>query len=78
MLAMFRQLFTVLALLVLLTGGIVGSGTHQQAITTISLPKDGITFVSDRDGNQEIYVMNADGSGQTNLSNSRVSEVRPA
>jgi Tol biopolymer transport system component/pimeloyl-ACP methyl ester carboxylesterase len=28
-----------------------------------------IAFVSDRDGNDEIYVMNADGTGQTNLTN---------
>ena len=28
-----------------------------------------IAFVSDRDGNMEIYVMNADGSSQTNLTN---------
>jgi Tol biopolymer transport system component len=28
-----------------------------------------ILFVSDRDGNPEIYAMNADGSGQTNLTN---------
>jgi Tol biopolymer transport system component len=29
-----------------------------------------IAFVSDRDGNDEIHVMNADGSNQTNLTNS--------
>jgi len=29
-----------------------------------------IAFTTDRDGNLEIYVMNADGSGQTNLTNS--------
>jgi len=29
-----------------------------------------LAFVSDRDGNLEIYVMNDDGSGQTNLTNS--------
>lgn len=29
-----------------------------------------IAFVSDRDGNDEIYVMNTDGSNQTNLTNS--------
>ena len=29
-----------------------------------------IASVSDRDGNLDIYVMNADGSGQTNLTNS--------
>jgi len=28
-----------------------------------------IAFVSDRDGDLEIYVMNADGSNQTNLTN---------
>jgi Tol biopolymer transport system component len=28
-----------------------------------------IAFASDRDGNREIYVMNADGSGQINLTN---------
>lgn len=31
-----------------------------------------IAFVSERDGNQEIYVMNADGSGQTNISNNAI------
>ena len=28
-----------------------------------------IAFVSERDGNNEIYVMNADGSGRTRLTN---------
>ena len=28
-----------------------------------------IAFVSDRDGNSEIYIMNADGSDQQNLTN---------
>jgi Tol biopolymer transport system component len=33
-----------------------------------------IVFTSDRDGNQEIYVMNADGSEQTNLTNNSANE----
>jgi Tol biopolymer transport system component len=33
-----------------------------------------IAFDSDRDGNAEIYVMNADGSGQTNLTNNAASD----
>src|ERR1044072_7871518 len=33
-----------------------------------------ITFISERDGNREIYAMNADGSGQTNLSQSLANE----
>ena len=31
-----------------------------------------IAFTSDRDGNWEIYVMNFDGSGQTNISNNSI------
>jgi hypothetical protein len=38
-----------------------------------------IAFKSRRDGNNELYVMNADGGGQTRLTNSfGVSEGRPA
>ena len=37
-----------------------------------------IAFVSDRDGNQEIYVMNADGSGLTSLTNNAADDYDPA
>jgi hypothetical protein len=37
-----------------------------------------IAFVSDRDGNDEIYVMNADGSGQTNLTHNVARDYSPA
>src|SRR3989339_1252016 len=37
-----------------------------------------IVFDSDRDGNYEIYVMNPDGSGQTNLSNNSYSDIYPS
>jgi Tol biopolymer transport system component len=37
-----------------------------------------IAFVSDRDGNDELYVMNADGTGQTNLTNNPADDDRPA
>ncbi len=36
-----------------------------------------ISFFSDRDGNAEIYVMNADGSGQTNLTNNSGEDYDP-
>jgi TolB protein len=36
-----------------------------------------IAFVSDRDGNQEIYVMNADGSSQTRLTNNSDPDIEP-
>jgi len=37
-----------------------------------------IAFVSDRDGNREIYVMNADGTGQTRLTNNPAWDGSPA
>jgi len=37
-----------------------------------------ITFQSDRDGNDEVYVMNADGSGQTRLTNNLGKDLLPA
>ncbi len=47
--------------------------------TPISSAAEGrIAFVSGRDGNHEIYVMNADGSGQTRLTNNLAYDERPA
>lgn len=37
-----------------------------------------IAFTSDRDGNQEIYVMDANGSNQTDLSNNTANDLKPA
>ena len=37
-----------------------------------------IVFVSERDGNQEIYVMNADGSGQTRLTDNAAFDTSPS
>jgi len=37
-----------------------------------------IAFHSNRDGNEEIYVMNADGSGQTRLTKNEVGDTSPA
>jgi len=43
--------------------------TRTPTATPTTRPQDKIAFVSDRDGNEEIYVMNADGSGVTDLTN---------
>ena len=37
-----------------------------------------IAFHSNRDGNWEIYVMNADGSGQTRLTDNPARDIRPS
>ncbi len=37
-----------------------------------------IAFTSDRDGNAEVYVMNANGSGQTNLTNNLAIDGEPS
>jgi Tol biopolymer transport system component len=37
-----------------------------------------IAFVSERDGNSEVYVMNADGSNQTRLTNNTAEDFQPA
>ena len=41
-------------------------------------PLGTIAFVSARDGNQEIYVMNADGSGVSRLTNTPATDIDPA
>ena len=41
-------------------------------------PENDIAFVSQRDGNGEIYLMNADGSAQTNLTNNLAWDESPA
>jgi TolB protein len=52
--------------------------TRNAGITTPAWSPDGrkIAFVSDRDGNSEVYVMNADRSGQRNLTRSRLQDER--
>ena len=40
--------------------------------------KGKIAFATVRDGNAEIYVMNPDGSGQTNLTNNPAEDSTPA
>ena len=44
----------------------------------MSSAEDRTAFYSKRDGNREIYVMNADGSGQTRLTNNAKGDFTPA
>src|SRR5918999_6222310 len=52
---------------------------NQSAFGTLGGPNEQIVFFSDRDGNQEIYVMNAaDGSNQTRLTSVNASDSDPS
>jgi Tol biopolymer transport system component/DNA-binding CsgD family transcriptional regulator len=54
---------TTLAVLVMRTRG----SSNDASVVVQSTSAGKIAFMTDREGNREIYVMNADGSGQTNL-----------
>jgi hypothetical protein len=51
---------------------------QAQATATAWAQAGRIAFISKRDGNWEIYVMNADGSGQTNLTNNPAHDWGPS
>ena len=63
---LLQQMIGVTLVILLLVGCTESGGGTQ------------IAFMSDRDGNGEIYVMNADGSGQTNLTNNPAYDDEPA
>lgn len=49
-------------------GGASESGKTAVVALTVAATRN-IVFSSNRDGNSEVYAMNADGTGQTNLTN---------
>ncbi|HHY97611.1 MAG TPA: hypothetical protein GX509_02595 [Firmicutes bacterium] len=57
-------------------GGQKASSTLQTAAGQVDSEK--ILFVSDRDGNEEIYIMNSDGSEQANLTQNNAQDRDPA
>lgn len=54
------------------------TNTGQNTFPAWSPDGTRISFTSDRDGNREIYVMNSDGSGQTNLTKDPADDRNPA
>ena len=52
--------------------------TASETTASETTAKDKIAFVSDRDGNFEIYIMNVDGSEQVNLTNNPAVDALPS
>src|ERR671914_58187 len=73
------QTITIAALLIIT---IVLTGTTTNVVSvwagTFPGPNGQIAFVSLRDGNDEIYVMDAEGGDQTNLSNNDADDFNPS
>lgn len=72
------RLIAILAIIaVIVVGGILfqnaRSSESEATPSRPNAPIGEIVFVTDRDGNAEIYLMNADGSNQRNLTNSPTS-----
>ena len=67
----------ILVVMFLAAGATQGSPALSQSLTASST-NGRIAFVSYRDGNYEIYIMNPDGSDQTRLTNNLVSDWNPS
>ena len=70
-----RWLTACALLITLVTVAGAAVGTAQAAFPGTN---GKIAFESNRDGNEEIYVMNADGTNQTNLTNNAARDYVPA
>ncbi|MCG2790300.1 MAG: hypothetical protein L6305_00935 [Actinomycetia bacterium] len=66
-------IFVVMLVLFALTGCYFSSGSSPTTTT-----KSKIAFMSHRDGNYDIYIMNVDGSGQTRLTNNPANDYYPS
>ena len=74
------RLILVASVITIFTSGsfILPLQPNQSAFGTSPGPNEQIAFYSERDGNQEIYVMNADGSNQTRLTNNPGNDSDPS
>ena len=74
-----KVIVTLILLYVMLTGFACGGGGEEETATPTPGPaQNKIAFRSFRDGNYEIYVMGADGSNPTRLTNDLDTDWHPA
>jgi Tol biopolymer transport system component len=81
-----RSVRTTLLLILIVGVGVLIGPARRSRVQAFSAPptvptpcQPKIAFVSDRDdGNLEIYIMNADGTGQTRLTNNPANDLRPS
>jgi hypothetical protein len=59
-------------------GGVGGAGLYVQAPGPAQAPSGRIAFISDRNGTPQLYLVNVDGSGLTQLTHDSASYSRPA
>lgn len=66
------------SIIILLTAPVIPLSQNKKLVQTPTLRANGkIAFTSDRDGNREIYLMNADGSDQLRLTNNNIVDDHP-
>jgi TolB protein len=61
----------------LVVGGCAGKNNAQKQDSISQRGKEKIAFTSDRDGSDEIYVMNPDGSNETRLTTNDAVDRQP-
>ncbi|MDQ3835647.1 MAG: hypothetical protein M3270_01755, partial [Thermoproteota archaeon] len=71
---------TTVSLLLLITFMFTGMITNVVNVWAGTFPGSNgqIAFVSIKDGNEDVYVMNADGSGQTRLTDDPANDLSPS
>ena len=72
-----RRIFPLAITLSLVLSTLACGGGRPEP-TKVPIGTDAIVFRSERDGNSEIYIMNADGSGQTRLTNDPADDRFPS
>ena len=75
---LIRFCFAIIAALVLTVFFSMSQSVASQSTFTTQRANGRIAFVSERDGNSEIYVMNPDGSDQTNITHDSAYDGDPA